>query len=133
MPTHPKHPCLTRGCPELVERGQARCPAHTRADTKAADEARGSSGERGYGSRWAKARLVYLRQHPLCVRCLAGGRVTPGMVVDHIVAHRGDERLFWDQSNWQTLCDWRTPWNCHGVKTEAEERGAICKSGVNAL
>jgi 5-methylcytosine-specific restriction endonuclease McrA len=24
--------------------------------------------------------------------------------VDHIIPHRGDDRLFWDRSNWQALC-----------------------------
>lgn len=25
-------------------------------------------------------------------------------VVDHVVAHRGNQTLFWDRSNWQGLC-----------------------------
>ncbi|MFC3866200.1 HNH endonuclease [Alcaligenes aquatilis] len=25
-------------------------------------------------------------------------------VVDHVVAHRGNQVLFWDRSNWQGLC-----------------------------
>ena len=28
--------------------------------------------------------------------------------VDHIIAHRGDPKLFWDQSNWRALCH-----SCH--------------------
>ena len=31
-------------------------------------------------------------------------KITPATVVDHIVPHRGDKKLFWDQSNWQPLC-----------------------------
>lgn len=38
-------------------------------------------------------------------------------VVDHIVPHRGDEKLFWDESNWQALCK-----RCHDSKTMTEDR-----------
>lgn len=43
--------------------------------------------------------------------------MTPARVVDHITPHRGDVALFWDESNWQALCDFTTPFNCHGQKT----------------
>jgi HNH endonuclease len=46
------------------------------------------------------------------------GRLTPGTCVDHIVPHRGDMTLFWDPTNWQTLCD-----SCHGKKTTREDGG----------
>ena len=38
-------------------------------------------------------------------------------VVDHIVPHRGDQQLFWNQSNWQALCK-----PCHDHKTMTEDR-----------
>lgn len=38
-------------------------------------------------------------------------------VVDHIVPHRGDQKLFWDRSNWQPLCE-----HHHNVKTMTEDR-----------
>lgn len=82
-----------------------------------------TSGQRGYDYRWQKARAEYLRLHPYCVFCMREAaivatsladvilecaeralRVPYGNVVDHIVAHRGDQALFWDESNWQTLC-----------------------------
>ena len=65
---------------------------------------RASAAERGYGHRWRKARAAYLAQHPLCVECERLGRTTPATVVDHIVPHRGNQRLFWRRSNWQALC-----------------------------
>ena len=40
------------------------------------------------------------------------GKLTPATVVDHIVPHRGDPRLFWDEKNWQPLCK-----ECHDRKT----------------
>lgn len=65
-----------------------------------------SSSQRGYDSRWRKARHSYLSEHPLCVMCAAENRLAPATVVDHIVPHRGDQALFWDTKNWQSLCKW---------------------------
>ena len=33
-----------------------------------------------------------------------GGRLTAATVADHIKRHEGDEALFWDPSNLQSLC-----------------------------
>ena len=78
---------------------------------------RKTTAEKGYGSRWQKARAVYLQSHPLCVRCLAKGRYVKATVVDHIIPHRGDRKLFWDRDNWQALCK-----SCHDSKTMTEDR-----------
>ncbi|HHK4509399.1 TPA: HNH endonuclease [Pseudomonas aeruginosa] len=75
-----------------------------------------TSTERGYDYRWQQAREQYLRDHPLCVYCARKGLVTAANTVDHIVAHRGDADLFWDQSNWQSLCG-----PCHSSVKQAEE------------
>ncbi|EAW9501444.1 HNH endonuclease, partial [Salmonella enterica] len=40
-----------------------------------------------YGSKWDKARLVFLRDHPLCVMCQEQERVVLATVVDHIRPH----------------------------------------------
>lgn len=63
-----------------------------------------SSTQRGYGYKWQKAREGHLRSHPLCCYCEREGRVTAATVVDHRVPHRGNQDLFWDRSNWQSLC-----------------------------
>ena len=54
-----------------------------------------------YNATWRKARATYLRNHPLCVMC---DRPTPATVVDHIIPHKGDQALFWNTDNWQSLC-----------------------------
>ncbi|HZC81646.1 MAG TPA: HNH endonuclease signature motif containing protein [Nitrospiraceae bacterium] len=59
-----------------------------------------------------KARLRFLREHPLCVTCLKEGIVKPATDVDHVIPHGGTERLFWDEENWQALCH-----ECHSQKT----------------
>jgi 5-methylcytosine-specific restriction protein A len=72
------------------------------------DQHRGSARERGYDSRWEKARKAYLAKHPLCVCCLANGIPHGAELVDHIEPHKGDMARFWDSGNWQGLCRW-----CH--------------------
>jgi len=73
---------------------------------------RENANQRGYDSRWRSARAQYLRRNPLCVKCLEAGKTEPSTVVDHVIPHRGDQKLFWDQSNWQALCK-----SCHDQKT----------------
>lgn len=63
-----------------------------------------TTAERGYGSRWQKARATYLKDHPLCVMCKAEGAIELATVVDHIIPHEGNQSLFWDSQNWQALC-----------------------------
>lgn len=79
-----------------------------------------TSAERGYGYKWQQARDGYLRLHPLCVMCRADGLVTLATVVDHIEPHRGDQRLFWDSENWQSLC--ATHHSGEKQRQEAEQR-----------
>lgn len=40
------------------------------------------------------------------------------LVVDHVIAHKGDQRLFWDRSNWQVLCP-----DDHDIIKQREEHG----------
>lgn len=108
------------------------CDKHKSAIRKQDDANRGTAAERGYDSKWTKARVYYLRSHPLCVHCKRDGRVTAAQVVDHIVPHKlKDARdskdatriaaasaLFWDSSNWQSLCK-----SHHDSKTATEDGG----------
>nr|DAY20651.1 MAG TPA: HNH endonuclease [Caudoviricetes sp.] len=73
---------------------------------------RGGAAERGYDGRWRKARIAFLQRNPLCVECMRKGVLTPATVVDHIIPHRGDKELFWNEENWQALCK-----SCHDRKT----------------
>lgn len=97
-----RRPCAQPGCPNLVRKGY--CEEHATKARKRYDEGRGSARDRGYTTRWDEASKAYRRKHPLCVRCLNEGRTTPTELVDHITP--ADERpdLFWDESNWQSLC-----------------------------
>ena len=84
---------------------------------------RQSSSSRGYGARWQKVRLSFLRNNPLCAECYKIDALTAATVVDHIEPHKGDQSLFWDQDNWQSLCK-----QCHDRKT-AREDGAFGNKG----
>jgi 5-methylcytosine-specific restriction endonuclease McrA len=81
--------------------------------------------------RWMSQSLAFVRQYPFCVACLCRGLINRGvetdsvatqrnLVVDHVVPHGGNQDLFWDSDNWQTLC--RAP--CHdSEKRMCERRG----------
>ena len=71
-----------------------------------------------YGRRWARARADFLASSPLCAYCLRQGRMTVAEVVDHIRPHKGDEALFWNPANWQSLCA-----SCHETAKKHIERG----------
>jgi len=86
-----------------------------------------SAFSRGYTKAWAKASKAFRLKYPLCGMrpnheppvmslCDQLERTTPATLTDHIVPHRGDQVLFWDEGNWQSLC---TP--CHTRKTKAED------------
>ncbi len=78
---------------------------------------RPSASKRGYDSRWRSARLLFLNDHPLCNHCQANDIIKPADVVDHIIPHRGNSEMFWDQSNWQSLC-----YPCHDTKTHTIDK-----------
>jgi hypothetical protein len=70
------------------------------------DARRGSARERGYDAQWDKASALFRRLHPLCLGCQAVGLIVACELVDHVLPHKGDMVLFWDQSRWQPACRW---------------------------
>lgn len=112
MPTRPKHPCNHPGCPALTT--ERFCEKHKQSQ----DNQRPSARKRGYDTRWEKCRLIFLRTHPLCAECKREGRVASAAVVDHIKPHKGNQELFWNETNWQPLCK-----ECHDRKTATEDGG----------
>jgi len=89
---------------------------HKQAERHRFDD-RPSAAKRGYNARWQRASKLYLKKYPLCVDCRVTGYTEPATVVDHIIPHRGDMKLFWQQSNWQGLC---VPH--HNAKSAREKR-----------
>ena len=118
MAKKPKRLCRGYGCGKLTEAGwcdecRKKYVEHRKKGFAKLDKNRESASKRGYGRLWRESREWFLNAKPSCVKCLEHkGQNIPATVVDHIVPHRGDMRLFWDQSNWQALCK-----KCHDVKT----------------
>nr|WP_211224439.1 HNH endonuclease signature motif containing protein [Eremococcus coleocola] len=54
----------------------------------------------------------------MCEECKKHGRTTVATVVDHIVPHKGNKKLFWDSNNHQSLCE-----SCHNRKTASKDMG----------
>jgi 5-methylcytosine-specific restriction protein A len=121
MPAAAKHACGAPLCAALVDDGYSFCPLH------AADVAYlGSSSTRGYTKRWQRRAASFKDRYPLCgqrpygqrpvmSQCFEEGRITAAYAVDHVVPHRQDPVLFWDEErNWQSLCA-----ACHSRKTRA--------------
>jgi hypothetical protein len=53
------------------------------------------------------ASRLFKRANPLCLGCQAAfGRYVPTAVIDHVIPHKGDMRVFWDRSKWQPACAW---------------------------
>ncbi len=78
--------------------------------------------------RWRDAREAQLGLVPLCERCTSHGLVVAATVVNHRKPHKGDEALFWDPDNHQSLC---AP--CHDGETQSRERtGRNYDSAVGA-
>lgn len=128
MPARPLRPCTHPGCHKLST--SSRCEDHPYRRFESEDSApRASFRDRGYSSKWDRFRKAWIRQHPLCgqrldsmsgehSRCWREGIAAYGREVDHIIPHRGDTALFWDENNLQTLCK-----SCHSAKTSHEING----------
>ena len=119
MPHKPNKPCAHPGCAKLVSPTEMYCATHAPLH-KVKEERTRYAATRGYGRQWRKAREAYLEAHPLCVECEKEGRYVKATVVDHIIPHRGNQLLFWDAGNWQSLCK-----HHHDVKTKTTDREYI--------
>lgn len=119
MPTAPARPCRHPMCPATTNDGSGYCDTHRRQDGKRRyrdkgdlyDRGRGTSTERGYGTReWRPIRDAVLRGEPLCRRCRASGYRKPADLVHHIDRNPRNN----SHTNLEPLC-----YRCH-----AEEHGA---------
>jgi 5-methylcytosine-specific restriction protein A len=117
MPNKCPHPCNKPGCHRLTT--ERFCEEHAKAAEQQYDKQRGTASERGYGVRWQRYRLMFLRQHPLCEcdECRRSARLLPATDVDHIKAVSGpDDPLFWEPTNHRALSH-----SCHSRKTVRED------------
>lgn len=120
MPERAKAVCTMPGCSALVLSG--RCEKHRpgRASVQL-QLPRLSPSRRGYTAAWYRVTALWReadKSRQWCVECLKQGIYEPGPITDHIIPHRGDQKLFWDPTNWQSLCR-----HCHSAKTAREDGG----------
>lgn len=112
MSSRPPRLC---SCGKIVAAG-VRCACqivNDRARKARFDKTRPSARQRGYTREWQAARADYLQRHPYC-RHDGCGR--PATIVHHVTAHRGNQRLFWDRSNWMPVCE-----PCHNGPVQSQE------------
>jgi 5-methylcytosine-specific restriction endonuclease McrA len=62
--------------------------------------------------------------------CSKEGIPRAATVVDHIIPHKGDQKLFWNQDNWQPLC--KTHHDSHKQAFEKSGR-VIRRIGIDGL
>ncbi|UVK58466.1 HNH endonuclease [Arthrobacter phage GlobiWarming] len=71
MPSAPRKPCPTAGCPELLPPGQRRCPTHAQQH----EQTRGSRTQRGYDATHDALRKQWAPQVATgAVRCTRCGK-----------------------------------------------------------
>jgi len=99
-PMRPLKPCAKPGCPELVPAGQTYCDKHTKAKAKQYDKDRGNFRQRGYSSRWDKARKWYLKHHSICEVC----NEYPAVLVHHKLKVSERPDLLTDPNNLLACC-----------------------------
>ena len=116
MPRSLPTPCSNNVCKNICH--DLYCDECRPKQRKNLDRNRGTAHQRGYTSRWARYAKQYRIQNPLCVRCSSENELGPADVVDHIIPHNGDQELFWDPKNHQSLCKPH-----HDVKTASEDGG----------
>lgn len=84
-------PCGSPYCTELT--AERYCEKHRKKQYIEYDKWRGSASQRGYGQRWRKARLHFLRRNPLCVMYEGKGEVELAIVVDHVIPHSWGQEI----------------------------------------
>jgi 5-methylcytosine-specific restriction protein A len=105
-------------CGETVEHGVfCVCQRKAKHERDARFDATRPPSSVRYPAGWRKARAEYLATHPHCRECSSHGVTTLASVVDHILPHKRDTRLFWSRANWQPLC---AP--CHNSTKQRKER-----------
>lgn len=113
MPHKPLSPCAYPSCPAFAGNGERYCKAHKARVGKDEQDRRGTSTQRGYGSRWQRLRLLILARDPVC-RYPGCGQLSTD--VDHIVPRsKGGTD---EENNLQGLCH-----EHHSLKTAQEDGG----------
>ena len=119
--------CAKPGCGRTAKEGQKYCEKHmgtqNNAENRKIFTQRGKSSQWHHlyeSNEWRKRRAQFLKKYPRCFIC-----GNPATIADHIVPHRGDLTLFYDESNLQPMCQ-----SCHSRKTLKENNNFHPKGGM---
>ena len=97
--------CTAFPCRKLAEAGSSYCHDHRPA------RAPKETDPFYLSVAWRRFRDWYIGKHPICEQCEREGRLTPAVMVDHIVELK-DGGAPLAEDNAMSLC-----WKCHGIKT----------------
>lgn len=109
--------CKKVGCKNYALEGHKYCENHLYIEEEKSkpDYSKFSRSTLYLCKKWRDASRAFLLKNQTC--CMCGAKAT---ITDHIIPHRGNEDLFWDENNWQPLCK-----SCHDQKTMREIRSRI--------
>lgn len=99
--------CNRPSCPALVDSGY--CDKHK----PVVDQ---TEKNRIYNYRWTQVRSFYLAENPICVDCLADGKVTAAQEVHHTLKAREHPDKRFDTHFLMALCK-----ACHSIRTARGE------------
>lgn len=111
MPTAPRRPCASPGCPDSAIVGSGRCARHAAEQAAHWERNRVPPAEAGYDSAWRRTRARFLAHHPYCAAC--GAEATD---VHHVIALRRGGTS--DEDNLEALCH-----GCHSRVTVQQDGG----------
>ena len=98
------------------------------------------SGRMNNGHKWYRTaawqrlrRRIFVRDRYICAicgsLCTGQGRSKRAPIADHIIPHKGNRALFWNEENIQTLC-----YSCHSRHKQRQEAGgAIIGCDANGV
>lgn len=106
--------CSFSGCNNFAEDGSCYCSEHKKEKKTVPFKNAVRRNTNLYQSKeWRKLRRQCLKNQPCCVWCGS----TVDLTVDHIIPPEGNQDLFLNENNLQTLCK-----DCHRIKTANEIR-----------
>jgi 5-methylcytosine-specific restriction endonuclease McrA len=108
--------CRQPGCNRLIDSTETYCGDHARAGKKPYENAGRTNAALYNTVRWRKLRNRILNEQPQCSRC-GIGRNEATLHVHHTIEPRGNEELFFDETNLVPVCE-----SCHRVLTAREIR-----------
>jgi 5-methylcytosine-specific restriction protein A len=106
--------CNFPGCNNLIEQSERYCSLHKKEPAPAFSSAIRFNEELYHTTQWRKLRTKILKEQPYCFKCGISGSESK-LEVHHIIPPRGNEELFFDESNLVSVCP-----VCHKILTAKE-------------